>query len=55
MAHYKPYSSDRIKKEISFEEKILPGTLEYTINEMVEHEIDTSCFDTHYKNNLVGA
>jgi transposase len=55
MAHYKPYSNDKIKKEISFEETILPGTLEYTINEMVEHEIDTSCFDTHYKNNLVGA
>ncbi len=55
MARYKSYSNDKIRKEIAFEEKILPGTLEYTINEMVEHEIDTSCFDRHYKNTLVGA
>ena len=55
MVHYKPYSKDTINLEISFEETILPGTLEHTINDMVEHEIDTSHFDTHYKNDLVGA
>ncbi len=55
MARYKSYSNDKIQKEIAFEDQILPGTVEYTINEMVEHEIDTSCFDTHYKNTLHGA
>ena len=55
MARYKSYSHDKITKEIAFEEKILPGTIEYTINEMVEHAIDTSCFATHYKNDITGA
>lgn len=55
MARYKSYSNDKIEKEIAFGEKILPGTVEYTINEMVEHEIDMSFFDIHYKNNVTGA
>ena len=55
MAHYKPYSKDKIKLEISFDETILPGTLEYTIHETVEREIDTSRFDEYYKNDAVGA
>lgn len=55
MVHYKPYSKDTIKLEIPFDETILPGTLEYTINDLIEHEIDMSCFDAHYKNDLEGA
>ena len=55
MAHYKPYSKETINLDISFEETILPGTLEYTINELIEHEIDMTCFDAHYKNDLEGA
>ena len=55
MARYKPYSRDKITKEILFEEQILPGTLEYTINDIVEHQLDLSCFEAHYKNTVTGA
>jgi transposase len=55
MAHYKPYTNNKIQIEILFDETILPGTVEHTINEMVEHEIDTSCFVRHYKNDQGGA
>lgn len=55
MAHYKPYTQRRILLEISFEKQILPGTLEYTINDLVENQIDTSSFESHYKNDATGA
>ena len=56
MPRYKPYNPEQMKMlPVSFAQQILPGTFEYTLNELVDHEIDLSIFDAHYKNDEVGA
>ena len=51
MARYKPYSYDKvIPLEISFKDHILPGTIEHTIHDVVEHDVDMSVFASRYKN-----
>ncbi|PIW17271.1 transposase, partial [bacterium (Candidatus Blackallbacteria) CG17_big_fil_post_rev_8_21_14_2_50_48_46] len=45
MARFKPYNYDQTELlAISFKEQILPGTFEYTLNHLVERELDTSIF-----------
>jgi transposase len=39
---------------VSFEEQLVPGTLEHTIHMVVEHEIDISIFDPKYNNDETG-
>lgn len=55
MAKYKDinYEQDRLIP-ISFSKQIRPGTLEYTISYLIDHEIDLSLFESHYKNDQVG-
>jgi transposase len=38
-----------------FQHQLEPGTLEYTINELVEHHIDLSVFEARYQNDNTGA
>jgi transposase len=40
---------------ISLQSQLVPGTLEHTINELVEHRIDLSVFEGRYKNDETGA
>jgi transposase len=40
---------------ISLKNQLVPGTLEYTINEFVENHLDLSVFDGLYKINDTGA
>jgi len=40
---------------IAFDEQILPGTFEYTLNYLIDNRIDTSIFDKKFKNDLTGA
>jgi len=40
---------------ISLENQLEPGTLEYTINELVENKLDLSVFEGHYQNDDTGA
>jgi transposase len=56
MAKYKPYNFDQLVMiPISLEDQLEPGTLEYTINELVEKNIDLSVFEGRYQNDDTGA
>lgn len=56
MARYKPVDSHLSKLlPVKFSEQILPGTFEYAVNWLVDHEIDLSVFDARYRNDEAGA
>jgi transposase len=56
MARYKPYTYDQmVMVPILFQDQLEPGTLEYTLNELVEHHIDLSVFEGRYQNDTTGA
>ena len=56
MARYKPYSySQGVFIPVHFEKQILPGTFEYTLNHLIENELDLSIFDQRFKNDETGA
>ena len=56
MAKYKAYNYDQLVMiPISLETQLEPGTLEYTINELVENELDLSVFEGRYQNDDTGA
>ena len=56
MARYKPYSYAQGKFiPIHFENQILPGTFEYTLNHLVDNELDLSIFNDRFKNDESGA
>jgi len=39
---------------ISFDKQILPGTFEYTLNYLIDNELDLSVFDDRYSNDDTG-
>ena len=56
MARYKDYNYDQAKLlPISFSRQILPGTFEYSLNHLIDHELDLSVFDARYRNDETGA
>lgn len=56
MARYKPVDSHLSKLlPVKFSEQIIPGTFEYALNWLVDHEMDLSVFDARYRNDEVGA
>lgn len=56
MARYKSYSYAQGKFiPVYFEKQILPGTFEYSLNHLVDHELDLSIFDERYRNEETGA
>ena len=55
MAKYKPYDySQRVMIPVSLEEQLVPGTLEFAIQTLVETRIDMSIFDRRYRNEEMG-
>ena len=51
MARYKEYDYDQMKMiPISFDRQILPGSFEYPLSYLIDHELDLSVFDQHYCN-----
>jgi transposase len=55
MARYKDYNYEQGKMiPISFREQILPGTFEYTLSHLIDHELDVSIFDQRYNNDDTG-
>jgi transposase len=55
MARYKDYNYDQSKLlPINFSEQILPGTFEYTVNYIVDNELDLTVFESRYKNDETG-
>ena len=56
MARYKITNYEQsLLIPVTFSQQILPGTLEYTINHIVDNCIDLSIFDNQYKNDKKGA
>ncbi len=56
MARYKPYLYNHLKFiPICFSKQILPGTFEYTLNYLIDNELDLSIFDERFKNDETGA
>jgi transposase len=56
MARYKDYSYEQAKLiPISFQQQILPGTFEYTLNYLIDREFDLSVFAARYHNDETGA
>ena len=56
MAKYREYSYDQaMLLPVSLKNQIQPGTIEHTINYLVDHEIDLLVFDEKYKNDETGA
>ena len=50
MARYKPYSYGQGKFiPIYFEKQILPGTFEYSLNHLIDYELDLSIFEERYR------
>src|SRR5512136_762843 len=55
MAKYKSYDySQSVLLPVSFEEQLMPGTLEFAIHTLVETRIDRSIFDNRYENDETG-
>ena len=56
MARYKHYDYSQMKLlPVSFDKQILPGTFEYTLNELIDNEIDLKVFEDRYRNDETGA
>ena len=56
MARYKHYNYDQLKLlPISFSRQILPGTFEYTLSHIIDHELNLSNFDARFNNDETGA
>ena len=56
MAKYKPTNEDQmVMLPISLQNQLVPGTLEHTINRLVDENIDLSVFDERYNNDETGA
>ncbi len=56
MARYKVYDYSQGKFiPIHFDRQILPGSFEYTLHYLIDHEIDLSVFDLRYRNDETGA
>jgi len=55
MAKYKPYDySQRVMIPVSLEEQLVPGTLEFAIQTLVEDRMDMSVFEDRYQNDETG-
>ena len=55
MGRFKHYDYGQMKMlPVSFEQQILPGTFEYTLNHLIDHEIDLRVF-AQRRNDETGA
>jgi transposase len=55
MAKYKPYDySQRVMIPVSLEEQLVPGTLEFAIQTLVEDGMDVAVFEDRYRNDETG-
>ena len=55
MGRYKDYNYDQMKMiPVSFDRQILPGSFEYSLSYLIDHELNLSVFDDHYCNDENG-
>jgi len=55
MARYKPIQRNGMFIPVVFEEQIQPGTFEFALHHLVDHELDLSACDAKFRNDEVGA
>jgi transposase len=56
MAKYREYSYEQeMLLPVSLRRQIQPGTFEYTVNYVVDHEVDLRVFESRYRNDDTGA
>jgi len=56
VAKYKPYCYAQGQLiPVMFSKQIQPGTFEFTLNHLIDNELDLSCFDHRFKNDETGA
>jgi transposase len=55
MARYKPIDMSPKFIPVDFSRQILPGSFEYALCRLIDHEIDLSEFDARFRNDEVGA
>jgi transposase len=56
MPLYQPVQYDQTRLiPVSFSAQIFPGTFEHTLNQLVDHGLDLSIFDSRYHNDARGA
>ena len=55
MARYKHIDTSPRFLAVDLQRQLLPGTLEYALNHLLDHEIDLSGFDTRFCNDETGA
>lgn len=56
MARYKHYDYHQTKMiPLRFADQIQPGTFEYTVNHVVDNDLDMSLFESRYRNDYNGA
>ncbi len=56
MAKYKNYSyAQGVFLLIFFDNQILTGTFEYSLNHLIDNEVDLTVFDKRYNNDKTGA
>jgi transposase len=55
MARYKDTDTNQgLFLAVNLKEQLVPGTFEYTLNKILD-EMDLSCFDGKYQNDITGA
>ncbi len=54
MARYKDGSQDRVMVAISLEDQLIPGSFEFALREIIDHQLDLSAFDQFYCNDQAG-
>lgn len=55
MARYKEYNYNQMRfLQVSLEEQLAPGTLEFAIHELLDSRVGTSIFEDDYNNDLTG-
>ena len=56
MAKYRNYSTKQTRQLlVALSDQIQPGTIEYSINYLVDHHVNLSVFDSRYCNDDTGA
>lgn len=55
MARYKPIDTSPRFIAVDLERQLLPGSFEYALDHLIDHELDLSGFDARYRNDLTGA
>jgi transposase len=55
MARYKDVDTGMKLLAVDLSRQLLPGTFEHAVNYLIDHELDLSHFDAHYKNDARGA